>query len=385
MFVLFILFILVIIILQNTQRRVVETFKPHNAFEFKEDNILTIYDKESKNVQKTLDTKNTTSTLPNFKTNFEKFYYYETFIFSPFLINYLTDYLQKLFPKREIKIVREINEIYYHDKEHDKRDFVFQINVIDKKKFFARVMFVHMTLHNLGRYLLDNGEYDPRKSQLNTSDIEIHRIELKIDPKLTYNARDPRPESNMYRITNSLYLLEPYKTNRLIITEDELEEYKDQLRRNRQPLGEEFFARRTGKCFTSETGEPNELSTKKDCLLNGDTWDLLPSKNYECPYYRQNKNYPNNFGKLVGDYCEMPKNMKRTGFKITSINPKFAPLCYNCQSDKIMQGTLGYCCTEQNNRDKYPTLRGPDYAFPGDQKLRSKYSDLLIQKGLSVN
>jgi hypothetical protein len=47
-------------------------------------------------------------------------------------------------------------------------------------------------------------------------------------------------------------------------------------------------------------------------------------------------------------------------------------------------GTLGFCCEDQNDKSKYPQLITPDYAFDGDQDTRIKYSDELRLKGLNV-
>jgi hypothetical protein len=114
-------------------------------------------------------------------------------------------------------------------------------------------------------------------------------------------------------------------------------------------------------------------------------WDNIPENSTLCPFYQVNKNYSNNFGELRYDGCEMPRNMKRIGYKYYSLQPSDKPLCYNCQSNLIDDGSLGFCCDEQNDKIKYPLLLSPDYAFDNDIETREKYSELFLQKNLNVN
>ena len=42
-------------------------------------------------------------------------------------------------------------------------------------------------------------------------------------------------------------------------------------------------------------------------------------------------------------------------------------MCYNCNSKEWKINTdLNDCCDEQKKKDKYPFLKGPDYAFKND-------------------
>jgi hypothetical protein len=80
----------------------------------------------------------------------------------------------------------------------------------------------------------------------------------------------------------------------------------------------------------------------------------------------------------------MPKNVKRQGYRFYSQEVDLQPVCYNCKTDTIGQGTLGRCCDKQLNRDEYPELLTPDYAFEGDELLREKYSNLFTEKKLKT-
>ncbi len=92
----------------------------------------------------------------------------------------------------------------------------------------------------------------------------------------------------------------------------------------------------------------------------------------ECPFYKANRNYPNQKGKCLPDgQCELPIGAEPLGFHYFFPSYKFRPLCYNCKSDKWLLNTkLEPCCDEQNDKTKYPFLDGPDYAFNDDNQDR---------------
>lgn len=105
------------------------------------------------------------------------------------------------------------------------------------------------------------------------------------------------------------------------------------------------------------------IETKEECENFGGTWDSPVKSDEDCPFYRANKNYPNDRGGgKLGGYCEMPSGISIIGYRY--YDPENKPLCYNCSTKLIGQGTLGYCCDSQ----KYP-----DYKFSGDSEDRSKF------------
>jgi hypothetical protein len=64
-------------------------------------------------------------------------------------------------------------------------------------------------------------------------------------------------------------------------------------------------------------------------------WDKKCSTDIECPYYKSNKNYPNNRGGCINNgFCEFPVGVKRLGFNKYIDTGLNKPLCYNCENDE---------------------------------------------------
>jgi hypothetical protein len=89
-------------------------------------------------------------------------------------------------------------------------------------------------------------------------------------------------------------------------------------------------------------------------------WDKKCVKNEECPFYKANKNYPNNHGSCINGLCEFPLGVKPTGFKTYESDP----FCYNCDPKDIK------CCEKQAK---------PDYAFANDypERVENKLSTVI--------
>ena len=104
-------------------------------------------------------------------------------------------------------------------------------------------------------------------------------------------------------------------------------------------------------------------------------YDTPCKKDTDCPFFKINKNYENTHGKCMEDgYCELPSNMKKIGYRYYSDSAGDLPLCYNCKTDKFVISTeLDSCCEDQYNREKYPFLKTPDYAFDNDNLDRINY------------
>jgi hypothetical protein len=116
--------------------------------------------------------------------------------------------------------------------------------------------------------------------------------------------------------------------------------------------------------------------TKSECEMeykpdgtkekNIGVWDAMCRRNEDCPFYKANKNYPNEFGRCDDGVCQMPLG-------VTQISPmKYREgdraICYQCIDGKGVN-----CCNDQENRSMYPTLKSPDYAFEGDKDARRPY------------
>ena len=101
-------------------------------------------------------------------------------------------------------------------------------------------------------------------------------------------------------------------------------------------------------------------------------WDKPCEKNSDCFFYNQNLNYDNNFGGCNNGYCQLPIDVSRIGYKYYKKDKK--SYCYNCNSKSWKAITnLGMCCDKQNDKQKYPFLKSPDYAFKGDTQDRLNY------------
>ncbi len=108
----------------------------------------------------------------------------------------------------------------------------------------------------------------------------------------------------------------------------------------------------------------------------------------ECPFFKANKNYPNNRGKCLSNgQCELPVNMIPIGYHFFVPHPDYEPMCYNCDSKSSWNSStkLNTCCDTQfhkkmeskNNNHKYTFLNSPDYAFTGDIEERSNHYNHL--------
>lgn len=96
-------------------------------------------------------------------------------------------------------------------------------------------------------------------------------------------------------------------------------------------------------------------------------WDKLCVSDKECPFYKSNKNYKNNFGGCVDGYCELPLNMESISPHYYKIDPYKQPYCHNYRNN-------GYAsCYLQNNKKLYPNFITPDYAFKDDINIRNIY------------
>ena len=112
------------------------------------------------------------------------------------------------------------------------------------------------------------------------------------------------------------------------------------------------------------------LNTKELCVSDLDIakkqkkpglWSPPCSKNEECPFYKSNKNYENDFGKCNRGKCELPLGV----FPIGNRHYFGNPLCHRC----INSDEPSDCCTAQYNKDSYNML-SPDFAFKNDEIKR---------------
>jgi len=157
------------------------------------------------------------------------------------------------------------------------------------------------------------------------------------------------------------------------------------------------------KCFKpNDEGYP-DAQTSNACLSVDPNlrklgvWDKECKIDQDCPFFKANKNYPNNFGGCKNGVCELPVGMKKIGYRHYT---KDKPLCYNCNLKQEFITADGYssikdrecsgiecnqCCDIQLNKTIYPELVSPDFIFENDEIERKKYARLLEMKGLKVD
>ena len=145
------------------------------------------------------------------------------------------------------------------------------------------------------------------------------------------------------------------------------------------------------RCYGLVNGVSQELPQYKNPIFcksyhpetnqNG-IWDAPCQVNSDCPFYKANKNYPNEFGKCdkASGQCEMPMGVIPIGFTKYG---KQEPNCYNCGADSMDSK----CCGSQAESIKSRIVRykSPDYIFTGDESFRRQFSDELKNNGLLVN
>lgn len=131
------------------------------------------------------------------------------------------------------------------------------------------------------------------------------------------------------------------------------------------------------QCF-GETKYQNKQECESSVNLKGEprtpgVWDKPCLKHEECPFYKKNKNYPNERGKCIRGFCEMPLNVERIAFR--KFSNKTKPLCHGCSFE---EHTTGKCCKKVGN------MASPDYAFPDDRNERLTHQDELDMRDILI-
>jgi hypothetical protein len=145
------------------------------------------------------------------------------------------------------------------------------------------------------------------------------------------------------------------------------------------------------RCYGLVNGVSKELPQYKNPIFcksfhpeinqNG-IWDAPCQVNNDCPFYKANKNYPNEFGKCdkVLGKCEMPMGVIPIGFTKYG---KIEPNCYNCGANTMDSK----CCSSQADSIKSGIVayKTPDYIFTGDESSRKQFEKEITSMGLLVN
>lgn len=154
--------------------------------------------------------------------------------------------------------------------------------------------------------------------------------------------------------------------------------------RNSGVLSNEYnFVGDEYRCYGKKAINKNTCETLYDIggnrLPSVGIWDRECKQDTECPFYKSNKNYPNNFGGCINGRCQMPIGIDQVSpMKYNNLGNA---LCYNC----LDGNTRGYnCCIDQRDKNIYPKLLSPDYKFENDQDIRIKYSEDIKKRGLNT-
>ena len=145
------------------------------------------------------------------------------------------------------------------------------------------------------------------------------------------------------------------------------------------------------KCFSLVNGKSAELPYYKwpafcesyhpEVNQNG-IWDAPCQIDADCPFYKANKNYPNEFGKCDKETgkCQMPQGVIPLGFTQYA---KQEPDCYNCGIDSVSNK----CCAKQaaDITAGISQSKSPDYIFANDFQVRKQNVSHIEANGLKVN
>lgn len=202
---------------------------------------------------------------------------------------------------------------------------------------------------------------------LDISNISIDRIRLKYpmvsldtiekSTMFTNNNRVVAPASVMSVLKMSMRMVTIRKSKEQFITRLDLSsEYLDP---NYKCIGMEYV--NSNALCKSPYDVYGERKTQPTIV------DKVCTFNNECPFYKSNKNYPNNRGGCMKDgTCEMPIGVKRLGYT----KHVDQPFCYQCKNINDR-----FCCESQEAQvlRKQTQLKSADYAFSNDREDRKNY------------
>ena len=163
--------------------------------------------------------------------------------------------------------------------------------------------------------------------------------------------------------------LDTRKASTYISKDDQLNNFSKKLRDRLEIYS---ISGKAGNCFDKDNNILLDKKRRTDCPKEF-TWSLPCTRDRDCPYYKRNSNYTNEYGKCNNNYCEVPLGVKEMGYNTrpnmtrkNNINDAF---CYNCKTPNPR------CCSKQKE---------PDYAFKNDYQERLKKRKELAKKGLKV-
>jgi len=199
-------------------------------------------------------------------------------------------------------------------------------------------------------------------------------------PKVEYSEKNPLDNMRYVKEFDTLFYLarskDPYY--RMLRNTEARDLYLEKVKESRE--------KPKYKCFNQKSFGQQKLQRVDDrtsCDLAEGIWEKKCEKDFDCPYFKANKNYPNTFGScnLTTGYCEWPYGVNALTYRKPQ-NPQDA-LCYNCINGILGTNTIGHCCSDQKNKRLYVNLETPDYFFQNDTSTRYKYRSLFDKYNLN--
>lgn len=334
-------------------------------------NIVTVTDKETEEIESAL--KYYMESVPNKALIIEREYSYSEWKRYPIEIkhpltevitNYFNNELRNIFPNQQVTLSGEIFLLAERVVSERRSIIQFKCYIKSSDKFMTRRLIVQILVNEDTKQI-----------------IQVNKLLLDIsnDSQKT-QLINPRPLNKEYIETlNKLFLNLPFQTNEkeIQISQEDRDKWEERIHTSSIVSQEQDYM-----CYHSQN---TQAATSSECINSGGVWDRSVGDSEECPFYKANTNYPNDYGKARGYGCDMPENVERRGFRYYSADPKHVPLCYNCKTDLIGRGTLGKCCESQYNASLYPSLNGPDYAYKGDENVRRQYKTYFDYRNLSID
>lgn len=215
--------------------------------------------------------------------------------------------------------------------------------------------------------------------------LQGYKNNLHIEYIANYSLDQVLLRGNLNKSNDTYYNLNPLWANDTTLPSSAVNGIlKDEKEKSRKTMN---MLDNTNVCFTYDRDSTSPKSipiyavNRNDCENKysmigykkpSGVWDSPCSKDEDCPFYQQNKNYKNEYGKCVRGKCELPLNMENLGYHYYINEETVRPLCYNCDTKKWLPNTEpAFCCEEQKDKKKYPHLNGPDYAFSNDILTRT--------------
>jgi len=250
-----------------------------------------------------------------------------------------------------------------------------------------RETFLDYTDPELIKMVLNQNDYTAEKKVISYSDMKApqHSVRYFLDEHL-HDFIEPIPFAphtilNSYDDVDISSKVTIAKDDKDIDDLDKSDDYvketyeDDYCVRHKHLVGC-VLGERNYKCFGKIEFTQRECEAETDIIGNRvepGVWDRRCVADEDCPFYRANVNYPNDFGKCQNGYCQLPKGLKPIGYRKYQKNS--LPLCYNCIDKKTNKRVVDTCCSEQHH---------PDYVFENDLKTRYKVRKQLEEKGLST-